>query len=143
MLSELPDTTGTVLRPLQYQCLGLRLVPLRGKRPLVKKWQHLHLGRDEILHWDCQRVNWGAITGDPLIVLDTDTEEAEAWVRAKGIESPVMVRSGGGGTHRYFLKPDTVTVIRNRKRHARYQRLGCEGLARVHCLTGRDPPRDG
>src|SRR5437867_1414911 len=106
MLSKSPDTTGTVLSPLEYHRLGLRLVPLRGKRPLVKEWQHLHLGEGDVLEWDRRGVNCGAITGDPLIVLDTDTEEAEAWVRAKGIQSPVMVHSGGGGTHRYFQKPD-------------------------------------
>jgi len=87
---------------LEHHRLGLRLVPLRGKIALVRAWQHLHLAEREIVQWGRSGVNWGAITGDPVCVIDTDNDAAESWVKAKRIESSVEVISGGGGRHRWF-----------------------------------------
>jgi hypothetical protein len=98
-------------------------VPLAGKRALLKEWPDLHLGESEIRQWCRRGVNWGIITGEPLGVLDTDSDAAEAWVQAKGIESPVVVRSGGGWLHRYFRCPEGIEI---------HSRSG------VHRITGLD-----
>jgi hypothetical protein len=102
MPPESLDTTDPLGTALELHRLSLRLVPLDGKRALLKDWPSLHLSEREICSWGRRGVNWGIVTGEPLVVLDTDTEEAEAWVREKGIDSPSMVRSGGRGLHRYF-----------------------------------------
>lgn len=88
---------------LDLHCKGLRLVPLQGKAAILRNWPDSHLTERDIRSWSACGVNWGIITGEPLIVLDTDTDEAEAWVRLQKIESPVMVQTGRGGLHRYFL----------------------------------------
>jgi hypothetical protein len=106
-MKKLPETIG----PLEYHRAGLRLVPLDGKRPLVKNWPELHLGEDAIRAWERKGVNWGAITGDPLIVIDIDTDAAAEKIRAMSITSSVVVQSGGGGDHLWFLKPENVTIV--------------------------------
>ena len=112
-MESLHESPSTVEQALAFHRRGLRLVPLRGKTPLVRNWPFLELGEADVRTWAQRCVNWGALTGDPLIVLDTDTEAAERWVQDRGITSSVMVRSGRGGLHRWFRKPDTVTVIRS------------------------------
>lgn len=99
---------------LTFHRHGLRLVPLKGKAPLLKDWPTVDLGEADIRAWATRGVNWGALTGDPLIVIDTDTEAAERWVQDQGIASSVMVRTGRGGLHRWFRKPETVTVIKGK-----------------------------
>src|SRR4051794_8933066 len=105
-MEYLPDSSTALELALTFKQQGLRLVPLRGKIPLMKDWPTADLGETDIQQWSRRGVNWGALTGDPLIVLDTDTEEAERWVTERGIRSDVMVRSGRGGLHRWFRKPE-------------------------------------
>src|SRR5262249_48396248 len=108
--AESPPDTGMLETALDLHRRGLRLVPLVGKEAFLKGWQHLQLGAADIRSWSKRGVNWGAITGDPLIVLDTDTDEAERWIADKGIDSPVVVQSGGGGKHRWFIRRDGVEI---------------------------------
>lgn len=106
---------------LLHRC-GLRLVPLSGKAAIVRDWPELHLGESEILAWNRRDVSWGIVTGDPLVVLDTDSDEAEAWVQNHCIESSVIVRTGGGGLHRYFRCRDMAEI------HSRSGAHGIDGL---------------
>lgn len=106
MLRTPPSPAGPLETALDLHRRGLRLIPLRGKRALLKDWPALRLDEDGIRAWGRRGVNWGVLTGEPLVVLDTDTAEAEAWVRQNGIDSPVVVRSGGRGLHRYFRCPE-------------------------------------
>jgi hypothetical protein len=110
MLRESPSSNGILGSLVTLHRMGLRLLPLSGKRAIIKDWPDLHLGESEIKSWCRQGVNWGIITGEPLVILDTDTDAAEAWVREKGIDSPVVVRTGGGGLHRYFRCPEEIEV---------------------------------
>lgn len=110
----LPESPLAPEQVLAFHRRGLRLVPLHGKTPLMKQWPKLELGEGDIRAWSKRGVNWGALTGDPLIVIDTDTGKAERWVQERGITSSVMVRSGRGGLHRWFRKPETVTIIRGK-----------------------------
>lgn len=121
MLRESPDDIG-LETALDLHRKGLRLIPLAGKRALIKDWPDLRLAESEVRDWSARGVNWGVITGEPLVVLDTDSDKAEAWVRANGIDSPVVVRTGGGGLHRYFRASAGVEV------HSRSAVRGVGGL---------------
>jgi hypothetical protein len=138
-----PDTIGREEHVLELHRLGLRLVPLRGKVPLVKEWQFLHLGESDVRAWARRGVNFGAITGDPLVVLDTDSDAAEAWVKRQGIESPVMVRTGGGGLHRYFQRPDLVTEIHSRNGMHKIYGLDLKAWHSFIVLPGSVHPETG
>jgi hypothetical protein len=109
-MKNFPEITGICTTALDLHRRGLRLVPLIGKQAFLKSWQTLHLGESGIREWASHGVNFGIITGDPLVVLDTDSEAAESWVKEKGIGSPVIVRSGGGGLHRYFRCPEDIEL---------------------------------
>jgi hypothetical protein len=141
-----PDTTGNIevyancISPIEYTRAGLRLTPLAGKAAILKGWTGINLSESQILAWENRGVNWGAITGDPLIVLDTDTEEAESWVQAHGIESPVMVRSGRG-VHRWFIKPENVTIIRCRNGLHGIDGLDVKGWHGIIVLPGSIHPQ--
>ena len=121
MFRESP-TTGILESALDLHHKGLRLVPLVGKRAIIRDWPNLHLSEEDIRSWSNRRVNWGIITGDPLVVLDTDSEAAEAWVKEKRIDSPVVVQSGGRGLHRYFRRPEGAEI------HSRSAVQGVAGL---------------
>jgi hypothetical protein len=107
---ESPPICTILETALDLHRRSLRLVPLCGKRAIIKDWPSLHLSERDIRDWSTRGVNWGIITGEPLVVLDTDTNDAEAWVYEHGVDSPVIVRSGGGGLHRYFRCTDGVEV---------------------------------
>lgn len=123
---ETPDSTGALETALELRRKSLRLVPLAGKRAIVKDWPSLNLGESDVRAWAEHGVNWGVITGEPLIVLDTDTAAAEAWVNQRNIDSPVVVRSGGGGLHRYFRAPEQ-TEVRSRSAVYRISGLDVKG----------------
>jgi hypothetical protein len=136
-------TIGILEIALGLHRRGLRLVPLAGKRAVVKDWPRLRLRERDIRSWSQRGVNWGILTGEPLVVLDTDSEAAEAWVREQGIESSVTVRTGGGGLHRYFRCPHGVTVHSRSAMH-RIPGLDVKGwhsyvvaAGSVHPETGR------
>lgn len=143
-METLRDTASTVETALELHRLGLRLVPLQGKAAFIRDWPDLRLGESELRSWSRRGINWGIVTHEPLVVLDTDTEAAEAWVRSKGIDSPVMVRSGGGGLHRYFRLPADVTELRSRSGMHRIAGLDLKAwrsyivaVGSVHSATGR------
>jgi hypothetical protein len=142
MLNESPTTTGSLGTALTLYRKGLRVVPLVGKRAMLKDWPHLRLGESDIRSWGRQGVNWGIITGEPIVVLDTDSEEAEAWVREKGIDSPVTVRSGGGGLHRYFRRADGTEVHSTSAAH-RIGGLDVKGWHSYIVASGSRHPRTG
>jgi len=48
------------------------------------------------------------------VVIDTDSDAAEAWVRAPCAETPLRAVSGSGSLHRYYRRPGGVE-IRNRQ----------------------------
>ena len=137
------ESPRETIGPIEFTRAGLRLTPMAGKAAILKGWTDIELGESQILAWEKRGVNWGAITGDPLIVLDTDTEEAETWVQSRGIESPVMVRSGHGGTHRWFLKPETVTIIRSKNGMHGIKGLDVKGWHGYIVLPGSIHPETG
>jgi hypothetical protein len=134
---------GTLAETLRLHALGLRLVPLNGKVALRRNWPESILTTSEIHSWHASGVNWGIVTGDPLVVLDTDSEAAEDWVCDRDIHSPVMVRTGRGGFHRYFRCPLGIQ-IHSRSGIHRVRGLDLRGwrsyivaAGSVHRVTGK------
>lgn len=121
-METLNNTAVMLASALALHRKSLRLVPLNGKVALVKNWPGLRLSEQDIADWTACGVNWGIITGEPLVVIDTDSDEAEAWVHANHIQNTVMVSTGGGGRHRYFRCPEG-PVIRSKS-----AALGIHGL---------------
>src|SRR5438093_1236095 len=140
---ETPQTLDRLDTVLEFHRQGLRLVPLAGKNALVKGWPELHLGEREIVAWDAKGVNWAAITGEDLLVVDTDNERAEAKACELGIESSVEVLSGGGGKHRWFLKPENVTLVRCRNGAHGIHGLDIKGWHGYVVLPGSVHPTTG
>jgi hypothetical protein len=110
---ETPDIHEAARR---YAERGWPIIPLRGKAPAVKGWQTWVADEAGLLLWFGQRgCNVGLRPADAgYVVVDTDTEEADAWVRAHLPLTPMMVRTGSGSTHRYFAAPPR-KEIRNRQ----------------------------
>jgi hypothetical protein len=124
-----PDESHDLLTAARaYATLGLPIIPLRGKVPAVTAWQHFIANAVNVNLWFSpdRRANIGLRTGESgYIVIDTDTEEAERWVRAHLPESPMRALSGNGSTHRYYQRPPR-KEIRNR-----------QGLRGIHGLDVR------
>lgn len=99
-----------------YAALRLPIIPLNGKAPAVKEWQKFVADEVAILFWfGVRRCNIGLRTGESgYVVIDTDTEQADQWTKDHCVETPVMVRSGGGSLHRYYQNPPRKEV-RNRQ----------------------------
>ena len=102
VLRESPDSTGTYEAAEHYWRLGLPVIPLRGKVPAVSGWQGFDRNAVSLRYWfGSKRCGVGLVTGD-YVVIDSDTEGSERWLKERRIDSPMQVRSGGGGVHRYF-----------------------------------------
>lgn len=103
---------------LDYKKMGLPIFPMKvfydekdgknQKRPVVKwqKYQTELPTDEEITDWADKYTAWGMATGElsRIIVVDVDTdkiEDAEA-VLGVSLHSPMMVKTGGGGTHIYY-----------------------------------------
>src|SRR4051812_40792309 len=100
----------------RYAEAGLPIIPLDGKVPAVKGWQTWVANEVSLALWFGRRgTNVGLRTGESgYVVVDTDTDEAEAWVREPLPESPMRARPGAGSTHRYYERPPQ-KEIRNRQ----------------------------
>jgi Bifunctional DNA primase/polymerase, N-terminal len=97
-----PDSAGILDAARDYWKRGLPIIPLRGKVPAISGWQGFERTAVSLRFWfGTKRCNVGLVTG-AYVVIDSDTKEAEAWIKQHGIDSPMLVRSGGGGLHRYF-----------------------------------------
>ena len=101
------DTTHIYEAARTYADRGWPIIPLRGKAPAVRGWQQWVADEANVLLWFGRRgCNIGLRPADAgYTVVDTDTEEADAWVRAHLPETPMTVRTGSGSTHRYYAAP--------------------------------------
>jgi hypothetical protein len=116
-MDKLPDTSGILQAAREYAALGLPIIPLNGKVPAVRDWQRFVADAVNVTLWfsPARGANIGLRTGESgYVVIDTDTEEAEAWVRAHCTATPMTARSGAGSLHRYYANPARKEV-RNRQ----------------------------
>jgi hypothetical protein len=98
--------------------LGYGPVPIHNKRPLVK-WRDYHLlrkvGEAEVREWftTFPDASIALLTGwqYDLVVVDTDTPEAEAWATAVLPPTPRVVATRRG-FHRYYRHPGLETRSR-------------------------------
>lgn len=78
--------------------------PRQFKRPRYAGWQAVSTDPEEfrLAHWDEQGWNLGLyLRPSRLVVMDSDTPEAEAWAAAKLPETPWMTRTAQG-RHRFY-----------------------------------------
>jgi hypothetical protein len=144
-METLRHTTDVWEAAVAYARLGLPIIPLRGKVPAVREWQRFFATEFNLRVWfGARRCNIGLRTGESgYVVIDTDTPEAEAWARARCATTPLVARSGGGSTHRYYRTPPRAE-IRNRQGLHRIPGLDVRGQGgfivlppSVHPATGR------
>ena len=94
------------------------LTPLKGKRPVVKKWTKQRFKTadlEAILH----KVNFGVVLQANHIVIDVDPRNfvsPDTWdnfieIHNLNLTSVPSVKTGGGGFHFYFSKPENVNII--------------------------------
>jgi hypothetical protein len=101
----------TLDQALQFDALGLSLIPLkeRSKEP-EGEWKSAQSARPtsaelHTLFGNCVRRNGGIVTGaiSGVVVIESDTPEAETWIAANLPPTPMMTRSARGLHHFYRL----------------------------------------
>jgi putative DNA primase/helicase len=102
-----------------YTERGWVVIPLAGKVPSVKEWQHLTVqqARDSLDRWFADGANVGIVTGTSsgIFVVDIDPKNGgeDSWSRliaAHGIPETATVVTGSGGRHFYFKMPQHMTI---------------------------------
>jgi len=111
--------------------MELNLIPVSGKHPPCIEWKAFQTERvsveklkewmrgtfptkDGKKFWKPEILNFAVVTGatpwsstNPgIIVVDSDDEEAEALVKERCPETPMMQVTGSGGFHRVYRRPD-------------------------------------
>lgn len=90
--------------------LGISIIPItpRQKFPACRwaGYQKRLATPEEVASWG-ERDAYGIVTGalSGLVVVDCDDAEAEAWVASHLPQTPLRVRTGGGGLHLYYRHP--------------------------------------
>jgi len=106
----------------EYRDRGWSVIPLRGKKPALASWKEFQERRPTLgevaVWWGGPRPqfdNMGIVTGQlsGLIVVDCDDPQDAMWWQQQ-YPTPLMVRTGSGGTHYYYRAPQE--VVRNRIR---------------------------
>lgn len=143
-MEQLPDTTDVLEAANYYAKLGLPVIPLKGKVPAVRQWQQFVANAVNLRFWmGSRRCNVGLRTGESgYVVVDTDSEEAERWVREHLPETPLRARSGGGSTHRYYASPPR-KEIRNAQGWKRIRGLDVRGQGGYIVLPPSVHPETG
>ena len=100
---------------LRLYKLGMCLIPLQGKKPdpsALDGWHTYQLRRstrEEIDRWfgQSQNRNVGVVAGEVsgVVIVDTDTPEAEAWACNNLPDTPMKTRTAKG-FHWYFRLPE-------------------------------------
>ncbi len=109
-----------------YIDAGMRVVGLNGKRPAETGWPGVPFRpRNQIplRHWERLKFNFGWVLDDSNLVIDVDRHSggADGWqsltrlVDDLGIYpldeiTPASVKTGGGGHHLYFSKPEGMRI---------------------------------
>lgn len=100
---------------LELARLGLRVHPLQGKVPILRKWQERATTDEKTIRlWFAQYpdCNFGIATGEEsgVFVVDLDPKHGglESWnflIDENGVPETWEVRTGSGGRHLYFKYP--------------------------------------
>lgn len=141
---EVLETVGPLSWAEQYVRQNWPIIPLLGKVPAVRRWQSFEASAADLGYWfGTRRCNMGLRTGESgYVVIDTDTAEADAWVREHLPETPMLALSGRGSRHRYFRAPER-REIRNRQGWNGIQGLDIRGTGGYIVLPGSVHPDTG
>jgi hypothetical protein len=102
-----------------YSTLGFVPIPLRGKVPVLAKWQNLPGGEDEAVdRLQHHRGNVGLVLPDDLFVIDVDRKAGkDGLATLRGLESlygelpqTLTQTTASGGLHYVFRKPPEVLL---------------------------------
>ena len=93
--------------------LDYQVVPMRGKRPILRNWQETPMGKrdiDRLIAW-YQLTAYGILLGSPVCVLDKDgrSRETSDFLKEHGAKSPMEVLTKRG-VHSYFSIPKELEV---------------------------------
>lgn len=104
---------------LRLHALGLSVIPLqaRKKEPDLDSWARYQKERPteaDLLKWfgNGAQHNVGIVLGkvSKVVVVESDTPEAEAWCAQHLPPTPMMTRSARG-FHRYYLRPTALPEV--------------------------------
>ena len=101
-----------------YIQANIPLTPLKGKRPVVKKWTTT-LFKPGQLESIIDKANFGAVLQAHHLVIDVDPRNfkyADTWdqfilTHSLDLTGVPAVKTGGGGFHYYFKKPDNTSIV--------------------------------
>jgi hypothetical protein len=104
----------------QYVSRGWSVIPLEGKQPpnrfSWKCYQNRRTTLGEIVHWfgkmNPHRYDVGIVTGrvSGLTVVDCDTRSEPVWWWNNHPRTPLVVKTGRGGCHFYYLDHPDVAI---------------------------------
>lgn len=108
--SPLRVSEGAQLRieaAVALHALGAVIIPLEGKHPVAKGWQHAtHAESSDEAIAHARQGNIGMVCGEAsgIDVIDIDSDDPDQTVRVLGLAEVVTpaVKTGGGGLHLYF-----------------------------------------
>ena len=101
-----------------YLVAEIPLTPLKGKRPLIKKWTSTLFTETQLLKI-VDKANFGAVLQAHHLVLDIDPRNFTSpgtWERFQEVHELDLtgvpaVKTGGGGFHYYFKKPENINIV--------------------------------
>ncbi len=103
---------------LEYAALGLRVIPLHGKNPILERWpERATSDPSRIVKWfeTWHDENLGIVTGDGLLVVDVDPRNGgRRSIRklTQGREWPMTATAlTGSGGHHYLFRVDPALRI--------------------------------
>lgn len=139
-----PNINGPLAAAEAYARRGWPIVPLNGKLPAVRNWQAFEATPVKMRYWfGSRRCNIGLRTGESgFIVVDTDTPEAEAWVREHLPATPMRAMSGNGSQHHYYAVPPKKRVG-NKQHWKGVPGLDVRGWGGFIVLPGSVHPKTG
>lgn len=96
---------------------GLKVFPVKDKRPLVKWSEHATSDPQRIAEWESQfkDCDWAIPTGpeNGIAVIDIDTEEAEHWWTSQWFFEGTSVKTPSGGRHIFYAIDPTLDIQTN------------------------------
>lgn len=96
---------------------GLKVFPVKDKRPLVKWSEQATTDPQRIAEWQSQfkDCDWAIPTGpeNGIAVIDIDTEEAEHWWASQWFFEGASVKTPSGGRHIFYAIDPTLDIQTN------------------------------
>lgn len=103
--------------PYKLAETGLKIFPVKDKRPLVKWSEQATNDPAVIAQWESQfkGCDWAIPTGaeNALVVIDIDTDEAEHWWASQWFFEGTSVRTPSGGRHIFYAIDESLDIQTN------------------------------